>query len=74
MAWEENSHICLHMQLITILSRIEVYNRTKKRSKLRVEHVKDFLGRLTRSFERLELSTITNYSSALCSSASSFTL
>ena len=24
MAWEENSHICLHMQLIAILSRIEV--------------------------------------------------
>ena len=22
MAWEENSHICLHMQLIAILSRI----------------------------------------------------
>ena len=26
MAWEENSHICLHMQLIAILSRIEVYS------------------------------------------------
>ena len=26
MAWEENSHICLHMQLIAILSRIEVMN------------------------------------------------
>ena len=26
MAWEENSHICLHMQLIAILSRIEVIN------------------------------------------------
>lgn len=25
MAWEENSRICLHMQLITILSRIGVY-------------------------------------------------
>ena len=25
MAWEENSHICLHMQLIAILSRIGVY-------------------------------------------------
>ena len=25
MAWEENSHICLHMQLIAILSRIEVF-------------------------------------------------
>ena len=24
MAWEENSHICLHMHLIAILSRIEV--------------------------------------------------
>ena len=24
MAWEENSRICLHMQLIAILSRIEV--------------------------------------------------
>ena len=24
MAWEENSHICLHMQLIAILSRIGV--------------------------------------------------
>ena len=26
MAWEENSHICLHMQLIAILSRIGVLN------------------------------------------------
>ena len=26
MAWEENSRICLHMQLIAILSRIGVYN------------------------------------------------
>ena len=26
MAWEENSCICLHMQLITILSRIGVYH------------------------------------------------
>ena len=25
MAWEENSCICLHMQLIAILSRIGVY-------------------------------------------------
>ena len=25
MAWEENSRICLHMQLIAILSRTEVY-------------------------------------------------
>ena len=25
MAWEENSRICLHMQLIAILSRIGVY-------------------------------------------------
>ena len=25
MAWEENSHICLHMQLIAILSRIGVF-------------------------------------------------
>ena len=29
MAWEENSHICLHMQLIAILSRIEVYINSK---------------------------------------------
>ena len=28
MAWEENSRICLHMQLIAILSRIGVYNVT----------------------------------------------
>ena len=27
MAWEENSRICLHMQLIAILSRIGVLNR-----------------------------------------------
>ena len=27
MAWEENSCICLHMQLIAILSRIGVYNQ-----------------------------------------------
>ena len=26
MAWEENSCICLHMQLIAILSRIGVIN------------------------------------------------
>ena len=26
MAWEENSRICLHMQLIAILSRIGVLN------------------------------------------------
>ena len=26
MAWEENSRICLHMQLIAILSRIGVNN------------------------------------------------
>ena len=32
MAWEENSHICLHMQLIAILSRIEVI-MLKERSK-----------------------------------------
>ena len=25
MAWEENLRICLHMQLIAILSRTEVY-------------------------------------------------
>ena len=29
MAWEENSCICLHMQLITILSRIGVVNVVK---------------------------------------------
>ena len=28
MAWEENSRICLHMQLIAILSRIGVYKKT----------------------------------------------
>ena len=31
MAWEENSHICLHMQLIAILSRIEVHYGNKQR-------------------------------------------
>ena len=31
MAWEENSRICLHTQLIAILSRIGVnYNGAKK--------------------------------------------
>ena len=32
MAWEENSCICLHMQLIAILSRIGVrnFNNAKK--------------------------------------------
>ena len=29
MAWEENSCICLNMQLIAILSRIGVYTDTK---------------------------------------------
>ena len=29
MAWEENSRICLHMQLIAILSRIGVRNKKK---------------------------------------------
>ena len=33
MEWEENSHICLHMQLIAILSRIGV-NRDKTSSLL----------------------------------------
>ena len=28
MAWEENPRICLHMQLIAILSRTEVYYYT----------------------------------------------
>ena len=31
MAWEENSRICLHMQLIAILSRIGVKNKREKR-------------------------------------------
>ena len=32
MAWEENSRICLHMQLIAILSRTGVlYNKTAYR-------------------------------------------
>ena len=30
MAWEENSRICLHMQLIAILSRIGVYLERKR--------------------------------------------
>ena len=30
MAWEENSRICLNMQLIAILSRIGVYNDVLK--------------------------------------------
>ena len=30
MAWEENSHICLHMQLIAILSRIGVRFSSKE--------------------------------------------
>ena len=29
MAWEENSRICLHMQLIAILSRIGVISMRK---------------------------------------------
>ena len=29
MAWEENSRICLHMQLIAILSRIGVYTNRR---------------------------------------------
>jgi hypothetical protein len=33
MAWEENSRICLHMQLIAILSRIGVFESIKKTKK-----------------------------------------
>ena len=29
MAWEENSRICLHMQLIAILSRTGVYSANR---------------------------------------------
>ena len=31
MAWEENSRICLHMQLIAILSRIGVLLQKKQK-------------------------------------------
>ena len=40
MAWEENSHICLHMQLIAILSRIEVeYDKTAFQVEYNCEYV-----------------------------------
>ena len=32
MAWEENPRICLHMQLIAILSRTGVYSHISRRS------------------------------------------
>ena len=36
MVWEENSRICLHMQLIAILSRIGVDNVTRFQRKERM--------------------------------------
>ena len=35
MAWEENSRICLHMQLIAILSRTGVIDAYRERSEVR---------------------------------------
>ena len=53
MVWEENSRICLHMQLIAILSRIGVFNAKIKafRAALRgVTDIKFFLFRLTKLY------------------------
>ena len=52
MAWEENSRICLHMQLIAILSRIGVYFKVSAPSRcvwgknLRNLNYKETLNRL----------------------------
>ena len=51
MAWEENSRICLHMQLIAILSRIGVYFKVSAPSgcvgkNLRNLNYKETLNRL----------------------------
>ena len=48
MAWEENSRICLHMQLIAILSRIGVTNilrdlKGKKGKTPRLTHLRVFI-------------------------------
>lgn len=37
MAWEENSRICLHMQLIAILSRIGVKTYETPKQKKRMQ-------------------------------------
>ena len=43
MAWEENSRICLHMQLIAILSRIGVkivnYLRKVNTNRNKIKHI-----------------------------------
>lgn len=36
MVWEENSRICLHMQLIAILSRIGVFMANKNLNRIKV--------------------------------------
>lgn len=41
MAWEENSRICLHMQLIAILSRIGVDNQSCDKMILLSKQIKD---------------------------------
>ena len=47
MVWEENSRICLHMQLIAILSRIGVNNNTSFKDHIytidgkRIDNVKE---------------------------------
>ena len=38
MAWEENSRICLHMQLIAILSRIGVSQYNNLPNEMFVKH------------------------------------
>ena len=49
MAWEENSRICLHMQLIAILSRIGVIRVPSGKRDMQEElreliHVQEILG------------------------------
>lgn len=49
MAWEENSRICLHMQLIVILSRIGVIRVPSGKRDIQEElreliHVQEILG------------------------------
>lgn len=49
MAWEENSRICLHMQLIAILSRIGVIRVPSGKRDIQEElreliHVQEILG------------------------------
>ena len=69
MAWEENSRICLHMQLIAILSRtgvinsieeIEFYKNRKIRERLNKEILLHYLKKMGISFWDIDKS-VTDY-------------